>query len=430
MDAEAASKIRADLATRQTGGSRLPSLLGAVGTICLALALAAFVASNWPAIPRPVKLVGIAALLLGAHWLAAFAASRGRRILADLLTVFATLVFVCGMALVGQMYHLPSDWSGGALLVAFGALAAAWACASRGSLVVASIAATCWLIWIDEHPHLTLQAGGIALALLGATGLHVVRHPSFAGRWAVLFQGLAVYGWLVLATATDSSWSQDTEFVVLGLLAPVALGALLTLAGRVGVQGFLPRRREGMIGEVSAFAASASSFGVLILAGVVCLTLLLALIDEFNMSGLILPAIPWPVWAAFAIAAAAAGALLSHRAIENQAFAVVGAVALAVAVPWVFLYMPDFLVLNGAATFAAAIGLTVVGTLISSRAWSAFGNLAITVCLLLLLYETVGSLLDQSVFFLVAGTVLVIAAFVISRRLRKPRAAETGEESQ
>ncbi|MCV0427639.1 MAG: DUF2157 domain-containing protein, partial [Roseibium sp.] len=99
------------------GRSRLPMALAGIGMVCVALAVIAFIAANWGAIPKSVKLVGIAGLLVSSHGLAGWAAAKGRKGISDLLTGFATLVFIGGMALVGQIFHLPSDWPGGAFLV-------------------------------------------------------------------------------------------------------------------------------------------------------------------------------------------------------------------------------------------------------------------------------------------------------------------------
>ncbi|WP_417672258.1 DUF2157 domain-containing protein, partial [Roseibium sp.] len=98
---DGASRILATL-EEGDGRSRIPMVLGGIGVVCIALAIAAFIAANWGGIPRMAKLIGIALCVGGAHMLAARAASTGRRGIADLATAFATLVFVGGMALVGQ----------------------------------------------------------------------------------------------------------------------------------------------------------------------------------------------------------------------------------------------------------------------------------------------------------------------------------------
>ena len=60
------------------------------------------------------------------------------------LITFATLCFGAGIALVGQMYHLPGDWPAGAMLVAIGGLIAAALTGKDGPLVIAFVAMTAW----------------------------------------------------------------------------------------------------------------------------------------------------------------------------------------------------------------------------------------------------------------------------------------------
>ena len=122
LDAQAASAIRHDVA-REHGGFRLPALLGLFGGLLIAASVAAFVAANWEAIPRLTKLglivAGIAATFALAWRLQKSGSSGG----AEAASTCGVLIYGAGLALVGQMYHLPQDWPGGALLVALGALA-------------------------------------------------------------------------------------------------------------------------------------------------------------------------------------------------------------------------------------------------------------------------------------------------------------------
>ena len=76
--------------------------------------------------------------------LGAWFAATGRTVLADLCASIGAIIFGAGIALVGQMYHLGSDFAGGMLLWAIGALAAAALTSSRGALAVALVAASLW----------------------------------------------------------------------------------------------------------------------------------------------------------------------------------------------------------------------------------------------------------------------------------------------
>ena len=425
--ADGLAQIRAEIGEKPSGWSRLPALFAGIGTICLALAVAAFVAANWEAIPRPVKLTGIAVLLLAAHGFAAAMAARGQRTVADLATMFATLVFVSGLALVGQIYHLPSDWAGGALLVAIGALAAAWLCASRSSLVVAAVASLAWLSWIGDPPRPTLAEVVTALALLAACLAHVLRMTSFAGRWLVLLLLAGVYGWL-FAAWLDVSYllsSSDMEFSILPVGA--TFGALLAVWGYLlsGSQTPTAGRSE----DFGALAHSAASFGVMIMVGTVLLSLVIGFVE--TVSEEVASEMPhvWPLHLTSALVLAGLVWQGLRSPASRPVHMLAAAAVLAIACPLVLVFLPGNTVVLAAVTLAALVAISAAGSAASLSAWSAWGNLGLAAALLYLLYETVGSLLGQSVFFFVAGLLLVAVAIVSARRLRKRSvaAAEGGQ---
>ena len=144
--AQSIRKVRFD----QEAVSRLPAIFAMLGALMLAASVSAFVAANWQEIPRLVRLVGILMLIAGCFFPAWLLERRGMPRGADAAITLATLCFGAGVALVGQMYHLPADWPAGALLIAIGGLVAAALTAKNGPLVIAFVAMTssrsgCWL---------------------------------------------------------------------------------------------------------------------------------------------------------------------------------------------------------------------------------------------------------------------------------------------
>src|SRR4051794_41828635 len=91
-----------------------------LGALMLAASVSAFVAANWQEIPRTVRLVGILAIIAGCFFPALLLDRRGMPRGADAAITLATLCFGAGVALVGQMYHPPADWPGGAMVIAVG----------------------------------------------------------------------------------------------------------------------------------------------------------------------------------------------------------------------------------------------------------------------------------------------------------------------
>lgn len=400
---------------RDDGRSRLPLALAGIGLVCVALALFAFIAANWELIPKAVKLAGIVLLVAASHGLAAWTAGKGRKGLADLLTGFATLVFIGGLALIGQIFHLPSDWAGGALLICLGGLAAAWLTGSRSSLVIASAAAVvwqCYRIAYDDPAPLEELAG---FAILAAVFVHAVAYPARTSRWAAICLLWATYAKWFADTGDDMKDWNDAV-LVMGVAGSAALAVLMmqldALADLfVKWSSDLPERSHGRW----LMARSLQDAGMVVL----CLILVFSLIvvpeisDDLAHDGLRqLPAL-MPL--ALAVLCSAAGLTLSFKTAKAQALFAVTAFALAtVIVPVATL---NILVLSSL-TVVSLIGLCVLGTWYNNRFWMLCAYLSLTAVALWLLQVTIGSLLGQSLFFLVAGVILLAVALWLARLFR------------
>lgn len=415
VTSEGAGLILKD-AAKTDGRSRVPMVLGGIGIVCIALALAAFIAANWGGIPRNVKLVGIALGLLGAHGLAAWASNVGSRGVADLATGFATLVFVGGMALVGQIFHLPSDWPGGAFLVCLGALAAAWIAGSRVSLLVAVIAALTWQFGRPDLAADALAENLIGLALLIAMLLHPVAYPARLSRWGVIVLLLSTYGRWLDDVSQDINMMTDAS-IVMAFSGFSGLAAVFVLAAQTGdlltrTPRFKALRKHG----AWLLLRSAQDVGVVILSTMLFLALIA--LDEFsNLS----PAIVFaqvPVSISFATVAVLliAGLVLSKGQVSAMAlFGTTSLALVAILVPFVV----SNVILVAALVLAALIAISMLGTLQNKAFWTLCGYAGLTSVVLWLLDETIGSLLGQSVFFLVAGILLLGMAYLVTRLLRR-----------
>ncbi len=424
VSSDAAGRILASL-DKGTGRSRLPAVLAMVGVICLALAVAAFVAANWEAIPRLVKLVGIVVAVVGANLLAAWAAHAGRRTIAELATVFAVMVFVSGLALVGQIYHLPTDWAGGAVLATLGALAAAWLTGSRPAQLVAAVAAITW-VFMRPEPNagadLDVGATLYGLALIVALGVHAIVWPSRPGRWATLILLFCVYGRI----AAESGFF-DVEFDVMVAIAALAAALIawgLVLYRRAEYAPATWLRRDG----ISLFARSALDVGAAVLTGTVVVTLVYILSDTPTaVPFLYVLSVP-PITVVAALALAGILVALAGSEGRSEAIAVAAAAAIGFACPLFAITMPNQPVLHAALALVAALAVSVAGILAGFSFWSVVGHLGVAAVVLWLLNITIGTLIGQSVFFLVAGAVLIGVAWASARLMRR-RAAVRGEAS-
>ncbi|MXN65838.1 DUF2157 domain-containing protein [Stappia sp. GBMRC 2046] len=415
LDEGAAGRIRADVASRAQGRSRLPAVFAIIGVICLALAVAAFVAANWTFIPRVAKLAGIAVAIAGANFLAAYAAARGREVIADLATLFAVLVFISGLALVGQIYHLPQDWPAGAMLATLGAFAAAWLAQSRAALVVAAISAISWVFARGDPVALNATETGVALLLVAAMIAHVVRHPSRLGRWAVLALVFAVFLRVLMEAG-----GMHSEFENAIIFAFSVFSAALSVWGLA-----LLRHSESRLPEaaekdgVFLFARSALDAGAVVLIGLVVLSLILAMSDVG--SGLPAGAVLgfWPVPIMILLAAAGFIPALARSADRFETLAAGAAVSVAVLAVFAGAIAPDTVVLVAALSLAATVGVSAAGAVAGFGTWTVFGHIGTAAVVLWLLNETIGSLIGQSLFFLIAGILLIAVAALSAWHIRR-----------
>lgn len=411
------------------GRSRLPMALAGIGVICVALAVLAFIAANWDAIPKLLKLIGIALLIVTSHGLAALAATKGRSGIADLATGFATLVFIGGMALVGQIFHLPSDWAGGAFLVCLGGLAGAWLTGSRTSLTVAAGAAITWQVMRADIGAPDLAASLIGLALTLAVFVHPVFHPSRLTRWAAIALLWVTYGRWFGETADILSGGDDLVVAMLlagaGGLSVVMLQLDAVADLYVKWSSDLPARGHGHW----LMARSLQDVGMLVLSILVVLSLVLVpeIADDLSGDGLL--ALPGLLPLAAALLMTAVGLLLSFQTAKARVlFAATGLALVSVLMPVV----TTNVLLLAAVSLAALTGLCALGTWYNNRFWMLCAYLALTAEALWLLQVTVGSLLGQSLFFLVAGLVLLAMALWLARLFRRRQAptapvVDTGE---
>jgi uncharacterized membrane protein len=407
-----AAAIRRD-ALAENGGSRLIGVLAMLGGLLLAAGVAAFIAANWQAIPRPAKVIAIMALVLAGlgawstlqrDW-ARGGSSGPLPLPADAAATFAALCFGAGVALVGQMYHLPADWLAGTLTVTLGALLVALLTRSDGAFIVALIGVCVWGagVTVEGEASPPLAYGALVLA---SVVLALPRERRSVQHAAILTLGL----WLALLP---------------GVLSDARLPAMLAWWLGVGVSftalGLLAEERGG-----PQLAAAALPWGVFAV-GVVGLMQLFRILEATaSRAG---EATALAVVAGLA-ALASIGALLAfgreRRANGLMALALIGLLALPV-VFWSGLGVTGLgRVLVGALVLLAAVLMVLAGGALGQRRIVGAGVGLFAVAVLVLLYRTVGSLVDQSLFFLVGGALLVAVAAIAARVMKRRAAVQPG----
>ena len=109
IDAETAQRLTQDIEARRGRGVSFGSVIGALAAILLAAAILLFVAANWEAFPRLVRVALLFALIAAGYIGGAITKLRGARVWGESLYMIAAAAFGASIALIGQMYHLSGD---------------------------------------------------------------------------------------------------------------------------------------------------------------------------------------------------------------------------------------------------------------------------------------------------------------------------------
>lgn len=225
IDAEAASAIRADLASRR-GGFALPHVFVMLGAVMLVLSALTFVAANWDDIPRLARLVMLAAALAASHAVALFLHVRGHAAFAQAALLVANGVFGAAIMLVGQMYHLDANPADAVLVWALGATVC---CAVYAASSVWVFAFALFCLW---SAGLTADGGQVQW-IFPAVALAMA-----ALAWMIAFRGarhlvaLSLTVWVVTVPVIRDASFFPYQTTIIGALVCAAGAAVMVLRRR------------------------------------------------------------------------------------------------------------------------------------------------------------------------------------------------------
>jgi uncharacterized membrane protein len=172
IDHATADALSRDVESRVTRSPSFGSVLAIMAALLLGAAILVFVAANWEAIPRLVRVAALFAIILGGYVGGAVLKPRGHPAIAEAAWLTAAAAFGASIALIGQMYHLSGDEAGAVLVWCIGTAFAATA--------------------LRSEP-LTIAAVGLAAAWLFLRGVDFWRYSDFPHAFVVLAAGL----WLI-----------------------------------------------------------------------------------------------------------------------------------------------------------------------------------------------------------------------------------------
>jgi len=384
--------------------SKLPAVITVLGAVLIGFSAMAFVAANWDEMSKGFRLGMLMVVLWSAYGAAAFLHFRNMAAFSEAALVIGVALFGANIMLIGQMYHLPSDFPSGLLAWALGGLVTAWAVQSRAALAATQLLIMGWAMSVifegNLHlSHILLWAPAAVLAYRLDWG------PS---------KHLALIGIIVWLLGNSPNLAENFGWGPIELLTFLSsFFGVIWLVGIVGEEGHQPfaRALQGYaaitllvmfwLGHVvdDGFEDGA---GYLIPA-LSMVALLGASIFAFTRTSILAPQ-DVIAFAAFPVGILISGALTSSD----------GDVPL-------ILTAPIFL--------ALCVWLVTLGTRLHNRflinlGFAAFGGEA-----LYLYLETFGTLLDTAAFFAIGGILLIAGGFVWERLRRRATTIQAEETS-
>lgn len=238
------------------GTSRFVAIVATIGGLLFATGISLLIKANWTAIGDWTKIGGLVALLAGAYAGGAWLIERGQRALGEAALMVGGILFLCGIALVSQIFHLNSRPAAGVFVWWLGIVAVPWLMKAKGAQFLSLAALLVWLgmemntagSWIEvgarlrsgTHDWPFFAAVYVPLGLaLWCSGLAMrgTRWEEFSGlqeKWGIVVTGAALYwlgfvrhewkrSWHEMARLDVSTWCALA--VALALLGAAAVGA-------------------------------------------------------------------------------------------------------------------------------------------------------------------------------------------------------------
>jgi uncharacterized membrane protein len=408
VPAENRKAIMADITPARAGWSA-SGAAAILGAVLLSFAAISFVAANWEAIPRMARFALLIAALLASFAGSGAAFARNNRTAGHALAVLGAALFGAAIALTAQTFNMSAFRNTGILIWTVGALVTAAIIPSRPVLILAALLGAFWAgseavnpltpgqIW--GYAPVWVVTAGLAWRLKSVITLHLL--------------GLALLVWAghLLMETTAEAFSDQ---------ARAAVYALITGAMAMGFAAQRDRQVFGA-GVLSAWlgaGALAAGFAV----------------QSPDLAGDTLPvALYWTLSGAGLIALVLAASIRTIRGGLGlgAAIAFIAGGLAAAALPAIYVLAPEgaaFIVeiAAGAAIYAAAVALILIGARPGHRAAGVLGVIGFITETLYVYGVLFGGLLSTAVFFAAGGLLLLAVSVLINRVAR--RIAQRPEE--
>ncbi len=240
------------------GGGKFLAVLATVGGALVLAGVGLLIGSNWQDIGDWTKILGLLALLVAANfvgWRCLISPGRWPR-LGDACLMLGAGLFLAGIALVSQIYHLNARPATGMLVWWLGIAAVPWLTGSKGAQFLSTGALLTWLgwemntpgswlalantsrWWDDTFAHITVLTLLTLAVWLAGLGLRGTRYTMFAGMHETWGAALTCFGIYLLGLVRHDWNLRDREIHAIAL-PPLALGGVLVL-----ITGWLAGRQS------------------------------------------------------------------------------------------------------------------------------------------------------------------------------------------
>ena len=253
IDASTGQVLARDVEANQRASLSFGSILAMMAALLFGAAIPIFVAANWEAIPRLVRVIVLFAVILAGYVGGAVAKTRDHAAIGEALWIIAAAAFGGSMALIGQMYHLSGDEASALLVWGAGTTLAAVALRSNPLTIAAVGIADAWMVlkgfdYFGRHdlPHLFLLMAAVLFAVSFWTRSQPARH--------LILLSLIFY--LVLLAVDDASLTVAIPLVVgsaalfaIAVAAPGPVDRIVQLGGRLPLHALIGFLTANIVGR-------------------------------------------------------------------------------------------------------------------------------------------------------------------------------------
>jgi len=408
-----------DAAARSHSRWNLPGVIAILGTILLFVGVISYVASNWPDLDRVSKLL----ILFAGMFISFIAAWRTEHhyhapAIGAALALLGTLFFGSNIMLIAQIYHLQADPPAGALMWALGALAVA---ALWQSQLVAGLGFILTGVWnymaVTEHMNWLFNSWSASPHFPSLLLLAVFTGLSLYKRWngTAHLAGIGLILWcLEAALLVDDQW--------VGRFGGLTVMAIISVL-------YLVETRHG---HLRHFAQLTGRYAwVLFGLWLAIITIPEAFIQAVRYSREGASGNDFTIGMSVAVLTLLGGLytlLFTCLRIYGGALCMAALVGLFSYLPVLFSLGGEMTgydttricaVLLGLLTVAATIGMVIRGSQTDERFFVNFGLTMFAIKIMILYFDTFGSMHDKSMFFLGGGALVVALSVLLERQRRR-----------